>query len=299
METVIIQAICDSGRCFACGGLVYAVEKQRTTKHVYHDRCFRCRVCKRNLNGASLNEEADDIYCTNCYRKKLRGECHDPNFQRAALEKAQYVYTEHHPDLKLIQNNTRPKLIHQPSLLLRKIERKYLSAQEDSKEKKTSPPPVTPAVSSSAPPASVSHPFKVRAVFQVPIALGRFRLNHHTSKETVPSPPLHFSPVISPKTNPLSRATTPLTDQFLSTPKTIRRFIFNSNAPIDRTTTLDLHRRGSLPITRQISTTFDVSGQKREKRRKFSTPDLGRRFGGSRRSLDEIPNRLSTIRELS
>ena len=33
-ETVIVQAICDSARCFSCGGLVYAVEKQRTTKHV-------------------------------------------------------------------------------------------------------------------------------------------------------------------------------------------------------------------------------------------------------------------------
>lgn len=37
---------------------------------VYHSRCFRCRICKRNLTGASLNEEGDDIYCASEYKWK-------------------------------------------------------------------------------------------------------------------------------------------------------------------------------------------------------------------------------------
>lgn len=39
MENMIEQTISNNSRCYTCGGLVYAVEKKRTTNHV---RLFRC-----------------------------------------------------------------------------------------------------------------------------------------------------------------------------------------------------------------------------------------------------------------
>jgi LIM domain len=82
MESAIEQSVFNNTRCYTCGALVYAVEKKMTSNHVragartktssmhgdgyfqiYHSRCFRCRICKRNLTGSTLNEEGDDIYC--------------------------------------------------------------------------------------------------------------------------------------------------------------------------------------------------------------------------------------------
>ncbi|CAF4904718.1 unnamed protein product, partial [Rotaria socialis] len=61
--------------------------------------CFRCRICKRALTESSLNEEGDDIYCANCYRKKQRGDCNSLEFQRAANDRAQYIYNKHRRDV--------------------------------------------------------------------------------------------------------------------------------------------------------------------------------------------------------
>ena len=117
---------------------------------IYHNRCFRCRICKRNLTGYSLNEEGDDIYCTSethsrsrttrnlrarldCYRKKQRGDCNSLEFQRAAVEKAQYVHNRHHPDQQ--QSSSFPRtpifrdMTRHPSLSLRQLERQWLSHQ--------------------------------------------------------------------------------------------------------------------------------------------------------------------------
>lgn len=132
MTSLFDQSIYQSSRCFACGAIVYAVEKKLTTHHVYHNRCFRCRICKRNLTGFSLNEEGDDIYCANCYRKKQRGDCNSFEFIRAAAEKAQYVHNRHHPDQSESLNSPRistgsREISAHPSSTLRQMERQYLS----------------------------------------------------------------------------------------------------------------------------------------------------------------------------
>ena len=230
-----------------------------------------------------------------CYRKKLRGECQAPEFRRAAEEKAQYVYTEHHPNITLLKITPQPKLTRNPSLLLRKIERRFLSVQEDSKEKKEEktsrslPIPLLSTVSapiSMSSTASAPHHVKIRSVFQLPIALSRFRLNR--SNERIngkdPSPPLHFSPaptpLLTPKTEPLPRSEKMLFNGLpTSSPRLIRHFLFNSDAP-----------------TRRTSVTFDVDKPPKEQQRKRSAPELGLRTG-PRRSFASLYKQLATIRE--
>jgi hypothetical protein len=34
MEKLIERFVCNNTRCYTCGGLVYAVEKKKTTNHV-------------------------------------------------------------------------------------------------------------------------------------------------------------------------------------------------------------------------------------------------------------------------
>ena len=95
MESVIEQSVFNNTRCYTCGALVYAVEKKMTSNHVrvdlrattspmdgglccfqiYHSRCFRCRICKRNLTGSTLNEEGDDIYCESQSNAKEKNVC--------------------------------------------------------------------------------------------------------------------------------------------------------------------------------------------------------------------------------
>ena len=120
---------------------------------VYHNRCFRCRICKRNLTEYSLNEEGDDIYCgskwvqvciarstllflfqLDCYRRKQRGDCNSFEFYRAAAEKAQYVHNRHHPDQNNTSVNSRSRSLREsprnPSSTLRQLERQFLSYRE-------------------------------------------------------------------------------------------------------------------------------------------------------------------------
>lgn len=230
-----------------------------------------------------------------CYRKKLRGQCQTPEFRRAAEEKAQYVYKEHHPDITLMKITPQAKLTKNPSLLLRKIERRFLSVPEDSKEKKEekiSTSLTIPLLSTVSAPvstsstASVRPHAKIRSVFQLPIALSRFRLNRSSERinEKDSSPSLHFSPaptpLLTPKTEPLPRSEKMLFNGFpTSSPRLIRHFLFNSDASPRRT-----------------SVSFDVDKPPKEQQRKRSAPDLGFRTG-PRRSLASLSKQLATIRE--
>lgn len=127
----------------------------RLSFQVYHDRCFRCRICKRNLTGFSLNEDGDDIYCASkrisflsnesmqlncclfqrdCYRRKQRGDCDSLDFHKAAAEKAQYVHYRNHFELeKSLPTSSRAhsfrEVSRHPSLSLRHLERQVLSHQ--------------------------------------------------------------------------------------------------------------------------------------------------------------------------
>ena len=70
-----------------------------------------------------------------CYRKKQRGDCHSIEFQRAAAERAQFIYNDHHPDQPAPLSNPRPPVHHDflrhPSWTLRQLEREYLTRQHD------------------------------------------------------------------------------------------------------------------------------------------------------------------------
>ncbi|CAF0774483.1 unnamed protein product [Rotaria sordida] len=193
MTTLFENSINQNTRCFACGSLVYAVEKKMTTHHIYHNRCFRCRICKRNLTGYSLNEEGDDIYCGNCYRKKQRGDCDSLEFHRAAAEKAQYVHNRHHanqqnPSSNLRQSSLRDVSRH-PSLTLRQLERRFLSHKQPNGTNNKS----TNETNEKS--LTNSHPLTINTNFSTPINLTYFRRDSSLSKDE-PTP--HFSSLFSP-----------------------------------------------------------------------------------------------------
>ncbi|CAF3671368.1 unnamed protein product [Rotaria sordida] len=211
METLMERLVSTNTKCYACGALVYAVEKKKTANHIYHNRCFRCRICKRNLTESSLNEEGDDIYCANCYRKKQSGDCNSLDFRRAASERAQYIYNNHDSDQTQSSGNPRPPIRHDfsrhPSLTLRQIERQFLSYQ---------PPNFNTYKiidrNSQTPSLTFERPI-IKTSFSTPIKFITIRRSSSLEKdqrspsrktERSPSvkaersPSLHFSPVFSP-----------------------------------------------------------------------------------------------------
>ncbi|CAF1575897.1 unnamed protein product [Adineta ricciae] len=200
-----------NSRCFACGSLVYAVEKKLTTNHVYHNRCFRCRICKRNLTEYSLNEEGDDIYCGNCYRRKQRGDCNSFEFYRAAAEKAQYVHNRHHPDQNGTSVNSRSRSLREsprnPSSTLRQLERQFLSYREPKSNNHTE------LINDIAQkPLLTSQPLTINTNFSTPINLTNIRHNDllltknepssRLSRLFSPSPTIRTETTITPRITP-------------------------------------------------------------------------------------------------
>ncbi|CAF1972496.1 unnamed protein product [Rotaria magnacalcarata] len=167
MATLFENSIIQNTRCFSCGSLVYAVEKKITTKHVYHNRCFRCRICKRNLTGYSLNEEGDDIYCGNCYRKKQRGDCNSLEFHRAAAEKALYVHNRQPKTEENLFGTSRSSrlrdTVRNPSLTLRHLERQFRSYQPSNGTHNNEP---TDEINQQ--PLTTSIPLKLNTSFSTP-----------------------------------------------------------------------------------------------------------------------------------
>ncbi len=68
-----------------------------------------------------------------CYRKKQRGDCNSLQFQRAASERGDYIYSHRHPDQpSSISNPHRPiqhDLSRHPSWTLHQLDRQFLSLQ--------------------------------------------------------------------------------------------------------------------------------------------------------------------------
>ncbi|UJR15977.1 hypothetical protein I4U23_002896 [Adineta vaga] len=205
-----------SNTCFACGSLVYAVEKKLTTNHVYHNRCFRCRICKRNLTGYSLNEEGDDIYCGNCYRRKLRGDCNSFEFYRAAAEKAQYVHNRHHPDANNGSINSRSRSLREssrnPSLTLRHLERQFLSYREP---KTNNHDELINDIAQK--PLFTTQPLTINTSFSLPVNLTNIRHDDLLLTKNEPSPRL--SRLFSP--SPTIRTETTITPRISSHPNEI------------------------------------------------------------------------------
>ncbi|CAF3535008.1 unnamed protein product [Rotaria sp. Silwood1] len=195
METLIEGIVSTNSKCYACGSLVYAVEKKKTTNHVYHNRCFRCRICKRSLTESSLNEEGNDIYCTNCYRKKQRGDCNTLDFQRAASERAEHTYNNHDSDQTKSTDNIRPMLSYifsrQPSITLRKLERQFLSYQGPNVKNNEI------IDQNSQKPISTQHVAPIKTSFSTPINFITIRRTSSLGKNER-SPSLHFLPAFSP-----------------------------------------------------------------------------------------------------
>lgn len=265
MDNIIEKLISKSARCYTCGGLVYNTEKKMTTNHIYHNHCFRCRICKRKLTASSLNEDGDDIYCENCYRKKQRGDCSSLEFQRAAAERAQYVYYKHHPDQELPASNPqRPiqsDLSRHPSWTLRQIERQFLSEQPfDSKLSQKINDNFQKLI-------SVSHPKTIKISFSAPNNLVKDR--HKSSLSNYePSPPFEFLPAYSPFSSNYtgSTATTPKTAKTPKTPnKSYETKINSSN--IKLTSIL------SPTAERRYSSIINTNQYKDDKESIFRFPD--------------------------
>ncbi|CAF2940079.1 unnamed protein product [Rotaria sp. Silwood2] len=195
METAIERFVSTNTKCYACGALVYAVEKKKTTNNIYHNRCFRCRICKRSLTESSLNEEGNDIYCSNCYRKKQRGDCNSLDFRRAASEREYKIYNNHDSDQQKSIGNSRPPIRYifsrHPSLTLRQLERQFLSYQGPNINNYE----IINGISEK--PVSTSNFRTMKTSFSTPANFIAFRRSSLLGKDQR-TPSLHFSPVFSP-----------------------------------------------------------------------------------------------------
>ncbi|CAF1613228.1 unnamed protein product [Adineta ricciae] len=223
---LIEQQVFANNRCYTCGALVYDVEKKKTSNHIYHTRCFRCRICKRSLNASSLNEEGDDIYCENCYRKKQRGECSGLDFQRAAHERAQFIYNNRHPDQAPIQSKPRRPIQHDlsqhPSWTLRQLELQFLSNPKPKpKPKETAPELINTYQLKKS--SSFPQPQRSKVTFVSPPSIRKLASipeeSPPTSNKSVSSLPILYSdlkPTVKPlhETNTSNLQKTPPANKF-------------------------------------------------------------------------------------
>jgi hypothetical protein len=46
----------DENACKRCGGLVYEAEKMMARGGFFHQRCFNCQICRKQLDYASAVE---------------------------------------------------------------------------------------------------------------------------------------------------------------------------------------------------------------------------------------------------
>lgn len=58
-------------QCGSCGRTVYFAEKIMGGNNTYHKQCFKCAVCKKNLDSHTMTERDNDIFCKNCYSKNF------------------------------------------------------------------------------------------------------------------------------------------------------------------------------------------------------------------------------------
>ncbi|CAF1041749.1 unnamed protein product [Adineta steineri] len=289
MEILIENTVWANTRCFACGALVYDVEKKKTANHIYHNRCFCCRICKRNLTAATLNEEGDDIYCTNCYRKKQRGDCNSIEFQRAASERATYVYNERHPDQPSPTPNPQPPVrrdfLRNPSWTLRQLERQFLSQQP------TTTTTIEKAKEDYIKISSLSHPMMtIKTNFSNPIKFTKFPRQPLTIKnEPSPSPSLHFSPAFSPFPNNRTESGSTTPNHLQTSPKSAT--FINLRSRLHRSST-DLTKALS-PIPERNSTSINSIDSKENKKTngvRFQFPDVVRNIT-NRRSFSATDRR--------
>ena len=70
--TEIMAGQDDLDMCLRCGGKVFSAEKMMTAGGLFHQSCFRCVNCNRNLDQSSVNCGQDgEIYCRQCYQEEF------------------------------------------------------------------------------------------------------------------------------------------------------------------------------------------------------------------------------------
>ncbi|KAM3878291.1 cysteine and glycine-rich protein 1b isoform 2-T2 [Diretmus argenteus] len=57
-------------KCGCCQKTVYFAEEVQCEGKSWHKSCFRCMVCKKNLDSTTVAVHVDEIYCKSCYGKK-------------------------------------------------------------------------------------------------------------------------------------------------------------------------------------------------------------------------------------
>ncbi|KAG7494525.1 cysteine and glycine-rich protein 1-like [Solea senegalensis] len=57
-------------KCGCCQKTVYFAEEVQCEGKSWHKSCFRCMVCKKNLDSTTVAVHVDELYCKSCYGKK-------------------------------------------------------------------------------------------------------------------------------------------------------------------------------------------------------------------------------------
>ncbi|CAG7785974.1 unnamed protein product [Allacma fusca] len=56
--------------CPRCGGKVYAAEECLSKGRSWHRNCFKCCICKMNLDSINACDADKEVFCRTCYAKK-------------------------------------------------------------------------------------------------------------------------------------------------------------------------------------------------------------------------------------
>uniref|UniRef100_A0A668AHW7 Cysteine and glycine-rich protein 3 (cardiac LIM protein) n=1 Tax=Myripristis murdjan TaxID=586833 RepID=A0A668AHW7_9TELE len=60
-----------SDRCPRCSKAVYAAEKVMGAGKPWHKTCFRCALCGKSLDSATVTDKDGELYCKVCYAKNF------------------------------------------------------------------------------------------------------------------------------------------------------------------------------------------------------------------------------------
>ncbi|KAM6980944.1 cysteine and glycine-rich protein 3 [Aplochiton taeniatus] len=63
------QKFGSSDNCPRCSKAVYAAEKIMSAGQPWHKTCFRCALCGKGLDSATVTDKDGELYCKVCYAK--------------------------------------------------------------------------------------------------------------------------------------------------------------------------------------------------------------------------------------
>lgn len=56
-------------KCRTCGETVYPAETINYEKNTYHQKCFACLHCKKELDASGAEHDGPDVYCKKCFHE--------------------------------------------------------------------------------------------------------------------------------------------------------------------------------------------------------------------------------------